>query len=278
MKQIYKSMYDQVQPSEALVMRTRLKMQQHVEQLKTRNRWRMPLVAALAVGMVLACLPLVRMGSDALVPPLQTTTQIAILTPLAEGTHVADVQLSYGELHFVPTDGYTADTSLYFDAETMEEHLYDEQQMIAYLGRDFRPAYVPEDLRALEDDPAWKVVTWKENGETVHENFSVTYQENFLDTYQPLRRQVRVEAAKGKLPTQCAIYHTDDKQISTIKGVPVEVTYTEMEHGPYTKDHQPAGTHPVYRASLVYDGIGYIVHGENITQEEFINVLCSLFI
>ena len=89
---------------------------------------------------------------------------------------------------------------------------------------------------------------------------------------------MRVEAAKGKLPTQCAIYHTDDKQISTIKGVPVEVTYTEMEHGPYTKDHQPAGTHPVYRASLVYDGIGYIVHGENITQEEFINVLCSLFI
>lgn len=279
MKQTYKSMYEKVQPPEALLSLTRMKMRQRRQQpQKALNRRRISLTAALAAGVALACA--VWLPMDGRTPSLPGQTQeqpIAILTPLSAGKHTADVQLSHGELHFDSTDVSMADASLYFDDETMEEHFYNEQQMIAYLGRDFRPSYVPEDLQR-EDGQTWKVVAWKEDGKTVHENFSVTYQENFLDTYQPLRRQVRIEAAKGKLPTQCAVYHADGAQISNIKGTPVEVTYTELGYGPYTQDHQPAGTYTVYRAMFIYDGIGYIVHGENITQEEFIRVLCSLFV
>ena len=277
MKQTYKSMYEKVQPPEALLLHTRLKMQQHAEHPKIKNKWRVPLAAALAASMVLVCLALVNTDGPASFAPLPTTGPIAILTPLSDDRHVSDVQLSQGELHFTPTDGYAADASLYFDEKTMEERFYNEQQMIAYLGRDFRPSYVPEDLQQ-EDGQTWKVVIRKDDGSTVHENFSVTYQENFLDTYQPLRRQVRVEAAKDRLPTQCAVYQADDARISIIKGTPVEVTCTELGYGPYTRDHQPAGTYVVYRAMFIYDGIGYVVHGENITQEEFIRVLCSLFI
>lgn len=278
MKPIYTSMYDQIQPPEILVLRTRLRMQQHAEQPQNKNKWRLPLVAALAVSMMMVCLALINLDGSTSLAPLPTTGPIAILTPLSDDTHVPDVQLSQGELHFVPTDGYIADASLYFDAKTMEEHVYDQAQMVNYLGRDFRPAYVPEDLYAQDGAGGWKVVTWKKDGTTVHENFSVTYQQNFSDTYQPLRRQVRVEAAKDKLPTQCAVYQADDARTSTIQGVPVEVTYTEMKYGPYTKDRQPAGTYPIYRAAFIYEGIGYIVHGENITQKEFIDVLCSLFV
>ena len=277
MKQTYKSMYEKVQPPEALLLHTRLKMQQHAEHPKIKNKWRVPLAATLAAGMVLGCLALVYTDRTAPVAPLSTAEQIAILTPLSDDAHVSDVQLSQGELHFTPADAYAADTSLYFDEQTMEEHVYNQAQMMAYLGRDFRPSYVPEDLQQ-EDGQTWKVVIRKDDGSTVHENFSVTYQENFLDTYQPLRRQVRVEAAKDRLPTQCAVYQADDARISIIKGTPVEVTCTELGYGPYTRDHQPAGTYVVYRAMFIYDGIGYVVHGENITQEEFIRVLCSLFI
>lgn len=204
---------------------------------------------------------------------------------LIEGQHSSRIVFGdgeYGELNFVSVDVLSASGAPpYIDPAKSYEEQWSVERVIEYLGTDFRPQYVPDDLHEYRDDgvePFWTVV-FNNDGTAVpfFFSFGATYSESFDEAYDPLRRSLHIQAAKGSLPLRCALYTTETDTPSNIRGNEVSVGYCKTDYGPYTGEEKtPAGYVDVYIAEFMYNDVGYYIESHNLTQEEFANVLWSI--
>jgi hypothetical protein len=204
------------------------------------------------------------------------------LTGLAAGQHVPAVALgSYGVLNFHGDIDLLEPARLFIDPEATYRETWGWEKAIGYLGADFCPGWLPEGLRGQNttDDLSWEVIL-NNDGTPFLVDFTLHYSEVFDDEYDPLRRCVFITAAKNAVPFRCYLISTD-KIPSMIHGVEVTAGHKKMPYGPFTvtppgQANTPAGYYDLYIAEFVVDGIGYSIRSNNLTQEEFIHVLCSV--
>lgn len=209
--------------------------------------------------------------------------RITIVTPLTPGVHQSTVALSSGTLRFVePSDDnpISIDRAKLIDPEGGYRRSYTLDQLIARLGRDPRPGWLPQDLVSpyREEDLLFQV-TYSKDGTVFYENNVFTYQPEGYnpEEYIPDLRELHIETAKGRPPFQCGIYLAEEEIKSTIGGVSILAGHCKSGYGPYDAEtHTPSGYNDIYFSEFTVDGIGYYVLAQNLTQEEFIRVLISM--
>lgn len=198
-----------------------------------------------------------------------------IETELKDGEHTQTVKLSNGELNFNIGDFNYAQKRVNLDFAGAHKKEWTIEQVNEYLGRDFRPTELPTGLKDFSNSGKWQVAV-NSDGSMAYDSFTVGYRENDSDEYQPLERKLTIDASKGKIPFQCGIYKTDLTKKSNINGVELFVGYRKESYGPYDDNHTPTGYYDMYVAEFIYKDIGYYILSDNLTQEEFINILFSI--
>lgn len=173
-----------------------------------------------------------------------------IKTKLEAGSHVAQVELSDGQLSFIqePDDTGFSPPPLLGGPGTRKE-TWDTQRYFDYIGAEIAPEYLPPGM-ALSEESAEVFVSAK--GDVLRDDYTARYTSD--------GGALAVYASKGKLPTQC------DPRIpegSVINGNPLAT-------GASPKDG-------VYWAQFILSGIGYYIESSGISQEEFIKTLHSFF-
>ena len=315
MKQ-YKELMNPIAPSDALLAETRRRMRERTKPERHVPLPRLLSVAACAVLVIAAAALLPRLlgtqppvestapsgvaaatsdsataASDAPSASAVPGTSTAPITTAAPTTSTAPtpkpkpsegsqyqqtVRLANGVLYFPQAD-LRGGARLYYDPKEHYSESWTQAQITDYLGTDFHPAAVPADLREEPGNEKQKV-TFKNDGSIAHAVFSAYYSEKIRDEEASEHwRTLVVEAAKGAVPTQCGIIVPDSEARSHINGVALTVGCRRMDYGPYSeKDSTPAGYYDVYVATFVYQGVGYYVQSDNLTQAEFVAVLQSI--
>ena len=201
-----------------------------------------------------------------------------IISALVAGQHEAKVTLIDGELNFILDVSVISGAPPPVDPQTTYNEKWGLNQVIDYLGVDFRPEYIPAGLCEPEGEQVWTVIFNNDGSRMPHSfTFGFRYRESFGDEYDPLRRSLEVKTAKGERPFQCALHHTETETLSNINGVDIIVGYTKLSYGPYIGEEKtPSGYYDIYLAEFMYGGNGYYIRGENLSQEEFVSVLLSI--
>ncbi len=122
--------------------------------------------------------------------------------------------------------------------------------------------------------PQSDVLYHYENDSLVFDNFGLFYSDSFSEEYNPLRKTLVIEVSKHKLPQSDVLYHYDTTEASTLQSIPLTIGAYQYPY--YEGGDQPAGYVPCYVAEFMDQDVGYRVKSENLTQQEFIDVLHSL--
>ncbi len=195
----------------------------------------------------------------------------------------AKFELTDGVLYF--NDYTTAKSDIAYFSESARTEQWDTTQVTDYLGVSFTPSYVPAGLMLCEtpysdtflsetvnDTMYWTVAY--ENDSLVFDNFGLFYSDSFSEEYNPLRKTLVIEVSKHKLPQSDVLYHYDTTEASTLQSIPLTIGAYQSPY--YEGSDQPAGYVPCYVAEFMDQDVGYRVRSENLTQQEFIDVLHSL--
>ena len=294
MKQ-YKELMNPIAPSDALLAETCRRMREQANPERRASLPRLLPVAACAALVIAAAALLPRLfgappaestapsgvtaatsGSTSATSVTPTTSAVSTPKPSEGSQHLSTVTLANGVLYF-PAAELRGGARLYYDPKAHYTESWTQAQIADYLGTSFHPAAVPADLRE-EAGNQKQEVTFKNDGSIAHAVFSAYYRERVRDEENSAHwRTLVVEAAKGAVPTQCGIIVPDSEARSNINGVALTVGYRRMDYGPYSeKDSTPAGYYDVFVASFVYQGVGYYVQSDNLTQAEFVAVLQSM--
>lgn len=203
--------------------------------------------------------------------------------PVSPEEFQAKVELKDGVLYF--NDYTTAESDIAYFSESARTEQWDTTQVTDYLGVSFTPSYVPAGLSLCEtpysdtflsetvnDTMYWTVAY--ENDSLVFDNFGLFYSDSFSEEYNPLRKTLVIEVSKHKLPQSDVLYHYDTTEASTLQSIPLTIGAYQSPY--YEGGDQPAGYVPCYVAEFMDQDVGYRVRSENLTQQEFIDVLHSL--
>ena len=203
--------------------------------------------------------------------------------PVSPEEFQAKVELTDGVLYF--NDYTTAESDIAYFSESARTEQWDTTQVTDYLGVSFTPSYVPAGLMLCEtpysdtflsetvnDTMYWTVAY--ENDSLVFDNFGLFYSDSFSEEYNPLRKTLVIEVSKHKLPQSDVLYHYDTTEASTLQSIPLTIGAYQSPY--YEGSDQPAGYVPCYVAEFMDQDVGYRVRSENLTQQEFIDVLHSL--
>lgn len=203
--------------------------------------------------------------------------------PVSPEEFQAKVELTDGVLYF--NDYTTAESDIAYFSKSARTEQWDTTQVTDYLGVSFTPSYVPAGLTLCEtpysdtflsetvnDTMYWTVAY--ENDSLVFDNFGLFYSDSFSEEYNPLRKTLVIEVSKHKLPQSDVLYHYDTTEASTLQSIPLTIGAYQSPY--YEGGDQPAGYVPCYVAEFMDQDVGYRVRSENLTQQEFIDVLHSL--
>lgn len=127
------------------------------------------------------------------------------------------------------------------------------EEMKAYYGRDYFPD-VPDDLQMQKHNPG----IFKRHGGT-----GETYwdEDEFRYFNADQSRDVSFRVAKGKIPFVDFNVFDGTKEKSNISGVEIPIGMTAIG---------------AYYTEFVYDGVGFMIYAEGLTEMEFVNMLASL--
>ncbi len=153
-------------------------------------------------------------------------------------------------------------SKLSYDPELYYEYNWNRSQVLSYLGKGIRPA-MPMDLKE-SDRKSWTVYAKKESGEIAYDFFQFIFAENFDDTYQPDRRKMTIGVSKLGLSGDC-LYVMEGQELTKINGIDMKLGFRELEDGCI-----------IMAAYFVTDGLKYEVICENLTYDEFIQILKSI--
>lgn len=149
-----------------------------------------------------------------------------------------------------------------YDSELYNEHIWNRSQVLTYLGKGIRPA-MPMDLKE-SDRKSWAIYTKKEDAAFAYDYFQFIFSENFDDTYQPDRRKISIGVSKLGISGDCT-YVMDGQELTVLNGVEMTLGYRELEDGCI-----------IMAAYFVTAGLRYEVSCENLTQNEFLQILNSI--
>lgn len=128
-----------------------------------------------------------------------------------------------------------------------------EDQVNAYYGINVYPS-IPEDLSAW-GEPAGIFKRDGGTGEIYYDQIRQDY------SNEELCRYIMVETAKGKLPFHCFAIPDTSSGNSVINGQDVTIGINEFGQ---------------YSVWFLYQGVGFYIGAEGITQQELIDVIASL--
>lgn len=191
-----------------------------------------------------------------------------------------DLVWDEGELHF--SDSSSFSSALRFSYEGSTEVSLTQEEFFGYLGFDPRPTSLPADLTVHNPDNFEAVTLYRDTeGNPVHECVTYTYEAPLPDgvDYEPTQRRLTLNVAKGRIPARDYNFLAEGTTDSNIGGTPLVVARSEMTYGPYDPEtHEPAGSYDLYSAEFLYNGVGYFVFSDNLTQQEFVDILCSILL
>lgn len=126
-------------------------------------------------------------------------------------------------------------------------------EMKAYYGRDYFPD-VPEDLQMQKQNPG----IFKRHGGTGEIYWD---EDEFRYFNADKSRDVSIRVAKGKIPFVDFNVFDGTKEKSNISGVEIPIGMTAIG---------------AYYTEFVYDGVGFMIYAEGLTEMEFVNIIASL--
>lgn len=176
-------------------------------------------------------------------------------------------------LNQIENGSAVADLKLAFDWEKTYTKELTLEEAFDYLGKDVRPSYFPEDLMEYDGDRGDRIVYNNEDDKILMDNMFFNYSSDFSYTNPPIRF-FNIEVSKLGYQQDCIIYFAEeDMKKSIINGIEMSLGYGE---GSYLDELNNEVNYTYYYAEFYNDGIYYKVNSENLTQEEFIEVLRSL--
>lgn len=127
-------------------------------------------------------------------------------------------------------------------------------EMIAYYGVDYIPV-VPADIKALEDERSG---IYKRDGGTGE----VYWDADILNySNEDFTRNVHIEVNKGSYVLRDYLHFEGTEEKSVINNVEVLIGLTDSGH---------------YYSEFMYNGVGFLVDAEGVTEDEFISVIASV--
>lgn len=194
------------------------------------------------------------------------------------------VWLSLSNVHVNEVEALSADAALLFDPEIHERVSWNKEQVIAYLGRDFTPQYIPSNLVPAERNGTTSVVRNKD-GTMIRDVIGYDFYTGFTEDGMPEWDEsfagtgFSLSVSKMGSIVRCCLYLLPDDELQTtdIGGVPVTIGYREMPYGPYDPEtKEPAGTYDLYVAEFEVDGVTCEIVAEKMELEEVVKVVASI--
>jgi len=194
------------------------------------------------------------------------------------------VYLNMSEVFVNEVSEMSADAALLFDPEIHETADWNREEVIDYLGRDFTPWYVPENLMPREGNGT-TTITRKKDGAMIRDivgyDFYTGYDEYGLAEVDETFAGTGFSLSVSKMGSivSCCLYLLPDDEIQTtdIADVPVTIGYRAMPYGPYDPEtKEPAGTYDLYVVEFEVDGVSCEIIAEKIALEEVLKVTASI--
>lgn len=130
-----------------------------------------------------------------------------------------------------------------------------KEQLTAYYGIDVFPEY-PDDLKAWDEESNYGIYKReKGTGEVYWDGIVINY------SNEDFSRNLNVEVEKGNLPFTCIADFSKIEEISVINGI--EVGLGKNENG-------------YYFAEMIYEGVGFRIIAQGLSEEEVVSVVKSL--
>lgn len=130
-------------------------------------------------------------------------------------------------------------------------------EMKEYYGADFVPV-VPDDIKPWKDTEDERYGVYKRDGGTGEVYYETTILNYSSEDY---KRDVHLEISKGKIPFSCCLHFDGTEEKSVINNHEVFIGLSE---GGY------------YYTEFMYQGVGFIIHADGVSQEEFVNIIASV--
>jgi len=128
------------------------------------------------------------------------------------------------------------------------------EEMIEYYGVDYIPD-VPADIKPWEDERSG---IYKRDGGTGE----VYWDGNVLNfSNEDFTRSVHVEVDKGSYVLQDYLYFKGTEEKSVINNLEVLIGLTENGY---------------YYSEFMYNGVGFLIDAEGVTEEEFVAIIASI--
>lgn len=175
-------------------------------------------------------------------------------------------------INLIGENSSIADMKLAFDPEQTYEEILDLEGIFNYLGKDVRPKDYPKDIKEYDGVEQYRVI-YNNDGTVAYDAIQFSYCDDFTYTKLPTR-SLHIEVSKLGYQPDCVIYMEEEEmKPSVINGVEMNIGAKEVSYGPYDN---PEGYYNFYYAEFYNDEIYYKINGENLEEEEFINILRSL--
>lgn len=164
--------------------------------------------------------------------------------------------------------------------ESLKSEDWTQTQIVEYLAVSPIPSYVPEDLTwgVPQADQAFtqKVYRKKDDNSFAYDTFSYSFMAPQLTReLNPLRRVLKIDVAKQKLPVADCLYMTESAEISTVIGVEMKLGISKVPYE-FDEEKKPTSYYELYVAEFIHNDVGYRLVSSNLTQKEFTDVVTSV--
>ncbi len=164
-----------------------------------------------------------------------------------------------------------------------EEGYYEEQwtskKVKEYLGTLAAKTYLPSDLTGGFNgggDSQTQRIVFNKDGTVAYDVFNYYFAEpQSAKEVKPTRRTLSIAVSKEKLPIDCGLYISEDSRTSIIKGFELKLGKIKQAYE-YNEKNEPTKYFDEYIAEFIYNGVGYRIIANSLTQQEFIDVVASI--
>lgn len=268
-------------------MRTYIEQTEYIktrfEQKSAQQKKRRILSCSLtSIAACLTLLTVVTLYTPQQMPTVESTLLSSASERTAESaspvSSALDALLPEDVVFYPLSESGLAAAKLYFDPEKTDEINWALNDFIRYYGRDVRLSDIPEGM--FEEGYSTQIVCGKD-GSMVYDTFHCIYQETGYDPekYEPLRRNLRISVSKIGLLNDCIYVWPEDMKPCQIGETAVRFGYRQMSYGPYDPEtHEPSGWYDCYTALFSLDGADYEVVADNLSETDFLEVICSILL
>lgn len=195
-----------------------------------------------------------------------------------------DTIICMSDIFINEIESFVSDARLYYDPALYDTIDWNEEELLAYYGKDLTPTYVPEGLTAAPGNSTAAVIVDK-NQTVIEDSVHIGFYHAYYEDGSPmLTRDVAackgfsLTASKIGLVKDCVyILPENEVQVSDIGGTKVTFGYRSMPYGPYDEQtHEPAGYYDLYVAEFEFGGIEYEIITEQLAKEEIVKIVGSI--